>query len=301
MSALNQFLDHRCLQHFLAIYDCGNIRRASEVVGLTQPALSKSLSRLEEDLNVLLFIRRNRGLTPTNAAHELYACAKRLEVETRRSLIQIAGYDSGLRGRLRIGAGQMWSWLRMPKVIHHFIPRFPNLEIDLNTAPMENLLEQLKQGQLDLAVGDISEIEIPRGCREYRFPPGIQWPYVSKHHPLTETQNPNLGDLVQYPWIGFVGDNVFTRMTALACDAAGVPLPSMPLKANSLAAIMSVALNGDFVVVIPDEFKEMAEKFGLSRIASDQLKMWSLSTSAVYFEEQHKSEPLRVLIDLMRR
>jgi len=297
---MTRFLDDRCLANFVAIYEHGNIRRAAEKVHLTQPAMSKSLSRLEDNLNVLLFVRRNRGLTPTQAAHELYECARKIETETRRSLVRIAGFDRGLRGRFRIGAGQMWSWLRIPGVIHEFMSEFPNLDVELRSAPMEVLVEHLENGQIDIAVGDMADVQVPQGCREFAFKPGIQWPFVSEGHPLASRTDTRLSDLVKFPWIGFVNDSVFTRNVATACENAGVMMPAMPFKANSLAAIMALVRKGSYVAVLPDDFKHTARTFGLSRIESKVLKMWSLSTAALYYEDDYKIDPLQVLVTMMR-
>ncbi|WDR06135.1 LysR family transcriptional regulator [Devosia rhodophyticola] len=298
---MNTFLDDRCLANFIAIYEHGNISRAAEIVLLTQPALSKSLHRLENDLNVLLFVRRSRGLFPTEAGHELYNCAKKIETETRRSLVRIAGLDSGLRGRIRVGAGQMWSWVRIPGAIHEFMSIYLNLDVDLVTAPMESLVTQLESGAVDIAVGDMTDVKVPHGCHEFKFPPGTQLPFASQNHPLAGSTDADLSDLVRYPWIGFYNDNVFTRNVLAICTKAGVPLPNIPLRASSLAAILSVVKGGQYVIILPEEFAAIATKFGITSINFKQLNMWSLSTSALYYENEYNIGPIQTMINIMEK
>ena len=295
-----RYLDDRCLSNFVATYEAKNLRLAADKVGLTQPAMSKSLSRLEGDVGVRLFERKNRGLEPTPAAHELYDCAIKIELSTRQSMLRISNLDANISGTIRIGAGHMWSWLRMPQVLHQFLGRFPNVEVDLITAPMKLLVAQLNAGHIDVAVGEMSDIQSPNGFAEFSFPPVLQWAYVRAEHPLAKNPNVLLADLVSYPWTGFSDNKVFPSSVADACTAAGVSLPKVPLRSGSLAAIMSMASMGDYVIILPDDFGPTAEKFGLVRVASESLQMWNLETSVIYNPEEYSNGPIGNLVELMK-
>lgn len=298
---MRPFLDDRCLSNFMAIYRAKNLKRAAEDVGLTQPAMSKSLSRLEQDVGVRLFVRKNNGLKPTAAAHELFDCATRIEARTRQSLLRMVSFENALDRSLRIGAGPMWSWLRLPCVVHEFLERYPHVKIDLVTAPMNFLIDELEAGRIDLAVGEMSEAEVPKGFTEQKFPPVPQWPFVRLGHPLSQQKNVKLDDLVQFPWTGFFNNEVFSRKIKTLFDSAGLKPPETPLRSGSIASIMSIASLGDYITVLPDDFGSMAQGFGLTRIASETLEMWNLDTSVIFSEDERTEGPIAELVELMKQ
>ncbi|MDO6732169.1 LysR family transcriptional regulator [Marinovum sp. 2_MG-2023] len=294
-----RYLDDRCLSNFVATYETKNLKHAADAVGMTQPAMSKSLSRLEDDIGIRLFERKNRGLEPTLAARELYECAIKIEAQTRQSLLRMSSFDQGLSGNIRIGAGPMWSWLRMPRVLHQMLADFPNVTVDLMTAPMKLLLDELDAGRIDLAVGEIADTQLPNGFKDRRFAPVRQWPYVRSDHPLTLKPSVSLADLVDFPWMGFFNNKVFAASVAEACAAEGVALPRIPMRSGSMATILSLASMSDNVVVLPDDFGPTAEKFGLFRIPSNSLEMWDLDSAVVYKPEEYNNGPIGHLVDLM--
>lgn len=297
---MNRFLDDRCLSNFLATYEARNLKRAADVVGLTQPAMSKSLAHLEADIGTRLFDRKNRGLEPTMAAHELYECAIKIEARTRQTLLRIANIDATLSGTLRIGAGPMWSWLRIPTILHAFMERFPNIEVDLLTAPMTLLVDELENGRIDIAVGEVMGTQIPPGYDEHSFPPVLQWAYVREGHALAGESDVSIQDLVKFPWTGFFNNEVFARSVEDVCVAAGVLPPSIPLRSGSVASIMNLAVLGDYVVILPDDFGPVTAKFGLHRIRSKGLRMWNLETSVVFKRAEYEKGPIGDLIEMMK-
>ena len=296
---MTRFIDDRCLSNFMAIYDHGNLRRAAEKVGLTQPAMSKSLARLESDLGALLFLRRNRGLVPTEAAHELYACGSRIETDVRRSLVRLSKLDANVRGKLRLGAGPMWSWTRLPGMIHRLMGEFPSLQVDLITAPMKTLVGHLKDGAIDVAIGDMSDITVPHDCSKFCFEPIRQWPFFRQGHVLAQSRNLTLAEIVEYPWIGFLGDEVFMKNVLHTCQASGVPLPEIALRATSMAAGMVFARESDSVIILPETLDDSASSFQVVPARSTELVTWDLQTAAVFHKDEHILAPVRRLIDLM--
>lgn len=297
---MTRFLDDRCLKNFMATYESRNLRQAAEIVGLTQPAMSKSLARLESDLGIPLFGRLSKGLSPTPAAHELYDCARRIDAETRRSLARIAGIENNLQSEIRIGAGTMWSWIKMPGVIQSILQAFPMMQVNLLTAPMRLLMDELESDNIDIAVGETTDLQIPKGFQEYKFEPSLQWPFTRPSHPLANRENVSLADVVKFPWIGFFNNSAFNRSVAKACEAEGLDLPLIPVRTTSLAATMALARDGDYVVVLPHEFSDVAAHFNLSRLKSRSVKMWKMKTSIVCHTEHIDSMALKAVIDMMR-
>ncbi len=97
-------VDTRRLRHFLAVLDAGGVREAARRIHVAQPALSRTIAELEDDLGVRLFVRQGRRMHPTDAAGIVAADARRLLVELDDLVMRARGLAGGLEGRLRLGS-----------------------------------------------------------------------------------------------------------------------------------------------------------------------------------------------------
>lgn len=143
-------LDH--LKLFLHVVDTGTVSGASKVAHLTQPAVSRALKVLEDDIGAALFERQGRGVVLTAAGRALVPRARAVlqgvEAATR-TVRQVAerGYSD-----LRLGAVDSVASYLVPRVFGPLQGRFPELQCKLRTARSAALLEQVAQGTIDAAV-----------------------------------------------------------------------------------------------------------------------------------------------------
>src|SRR5689334_10300806 len=93
------------LRPFLAVARTGNLSAAARELSLSQPALTKSVRKLEEIVGVPLFERRARGMTLTGSGTALLAHARRIEAQCRFADAEIGAIARGEAGSIRIGAG----------------------------------------------------------------------------------------------------------------------------------------------------------------------------------------------------
>lgn len=156
------------LHVFKTVYECGNTADAAARLKVTRPAISQSLSKLEAELDLSLFTRLPRGLTPTPQGHQLAQhvgpLLDRLNVEldalTRKG-------DPGA-GVLHIGAPQATGTVHMPRIIERFNRLHPNVEIHLSLENSTSLLTRLMKGELDMAVIDVyGGVELHRNFQSY--------------------------------------------------------------------------------------------------------------------------------------
>lgn len=140
------------LSTFLEIYRSGSLTAAAARRGLTQPAVSGQLARLERELGEPLFTRSRRGVTPTGRADEL---ARRVgpHVDGLRSALSGVGDRSGRAGTVRLaGAGEVVAARVLP-ALAPLTARGLRLRVTLGLA--EDLLAALADGRLDLVVSAI--------------------------------------------------------------------------------------------------------------------------------------------------
>lgn len=146
-------LDGRRLHYFLTIADLGSLGRAAEVLHIAQPALSRQIRLLEEDVGVALMVRTPRGMSLTAAGRAYYPSARRLLDEAQAASTRAQLAARGEVGHLRLGFSEIYAWhpdvLRALQTYRNTSPRVTFMvEAMLSGAVTERLLD----GHLDMAL-----------------------------------------------------------------------------------------------------------------------------------------------------
>lgn len=155
-------MDIRNLRQVLAIHRTGSIASAAASLGLSQPSLSISLARLEDELGAKVFYRSATGCTATSVGQAILARAEQLITEvdglTRHATLVGGGHAVQLRLGIALGLGP----LMLPDLIEHISETCPDLRLHIETATGYLLLAKFERNELDLIVcGNRSEIHRP--------------------------------------------------------------------------------------------------------------------------------------------
>ncbi|KJS43132.1 MAG: LysR family transcriptional regulator [Roseovarius sp. BRH_c41] len=146
-------MDITQLRTLVHVAELGSLSRAAERLNTVQPALSRQIRLLEEELQVRLFARHGRGMSVTPIGQEIVAAAARImgEAETIRTIAA----DDGLtfRGQIRIGLTPTMSEFMIPELTKRIRADHPKLEIQFKTAFSSYLVDWLQKGELDLVAG----------------------------------------------------------------------------------------------------------------------------------------------------
>jgi LysR family nitrogen assimilation transcriptional regulator len=152
-------MDLKQLTTFLQVAELGSLSKASERLRVVQPALSRQIRMLEEELKVALFVRHGRGMVLTHAGEMLRERAgsilRQIE-ETRADLIMEAG---AVRGQINLGVPPTVGDVLATRLIEKFLYRHPQVRLRIVTAFSGHLLSWLHSGEIDIAVVYGSEQE----------------------------------------------------------------------------------------------------------------------------------------------
>lgn len=143
-------LDLDQLQTFVTIADRGSFTRAADEVHRTQSAVSMQMRRLEERIGKALFERDGRTNRLTEEGEKLLSYARRLLHLNRETLA--AFDDRALEGTIRIGTPDDYADRFLPEIMARFVRSNPRVELTVTCEPTPNLVEQLKRGNLDIAI-----------------------------------------------------------------------------------------------------------------------------------------------------
>jgi len=154
-------LDTLALESFVAVADEGSFSRAAERLFVTQPAVSKRISGLEEDLGVALFDRLGRQLSLTEAGSTLLVSARRILSDIADSRDAIHSLGDQVAGRLRLATSHHIGIHRLPPVLKAFTQRYPNVALDLLFLDSELAIDKVASGEIELAIVTLPEKKEP--------------------------------------------------------------------------------------------------------------------------------------------
>ncbi len=266
----------RRLVQFLTIYEAANLHRASERLGLTQPALTASLRKLEDEVGARLFARTVSGMAPTPAAVILYRYGIALRQGGRLALDEIRGLEDGVTGRLRIGAGVAWTTTILPPTVEALHARFPKLSIDLISDVGDRLAAKLVAGELDviMAGGAIPSLAAPDFvCTFLTNHPMV--PVADAGSALAARRVVTPADLAAVPWVGFYEDDNMVAAATAWMAARGLPPPRFSMRTNSPTALGAFLRGTDLVSVLIAPLARAQRASGLVELPLQE-PLWSL-------------------------
>jgi len=150
--------DHK-LRVFCAVADTKSFSKASELIHLTQPAVSLQVQAMEELYETRLFDRSGNAINLTPAGEILYKRAKEilaLYAEAQKNISEITG---AIKGSLSIGASSTIGNYLLPQIISAFKKKIPQVNISLVVGNTKTITEKLNAGEIDVALveGDVSK------------------------------------------------------------------------------------------------------------------------------------------------
>jgi DNA-binding transcriptional LysR family regulator len=217
-------LDPRRLELLRAVARHGSFSRAAEALYLTQPAVSRQIAKLEQEVGVRLLERSARGLRLTEAGHVAVERAEAIAGQLAAAEAEIEAIAGVGAGRLRVTAFPTVASTLVLDAIKEFRRRHPDVELAFVESGTNAGLRRLRAGAVDLALA----------FRERGRPPPREWDdldaelllvdplYVAlaARHPLADRTAIRLRELAGDPWIQAVQAGT-TGITYQACLAAG--------------------------------------------------------------------------------
>lgn len=191
------FMEMDQLRYFLQVAERGNFTRAAEDLMISQPALSRSIQKLEEELGQPVFERKTRSVSLTEAGTLLQARAQQVLSILEDTKAEIT--DDGQSGRVRVGAIPTIAPYFLPEVLKRFSAAFPKATLIVQENTTDRLLKSCTQGEIDLAILALpvpaKYLEVERLFEEELLlvlPPD---------HPLADKPRIRLNDVKPFPFV----------------------------------------------------------------------------------------------------
>jgi LysR family nitrogen assimilation transcriptional regulator len=240
-------MELRSLSYFTRIAELGSITRAASHLRLAQPALTRHVQRLEEELGVALFTRANRGVRLTEAGQRLLESAIRILRDGERTGDEIRAQDAHPSGRIILGITPTLCPILVPELFARMRRDFPRVELKVMHAGMVRLEEFVIDGRVDVAL--LSELSRSRLIVSTRLAPEEM---VLVTAPGARSGGPMGGivggeELSQTPLI--LGDGLRAAMDALLAGR-GIEL-NVEIEVNDHETIRLMVQAGAAAAILP--------------------------------------------------
>ena len=250
--------------HYVAI--CGGFSRAAEALFLTQPAISDQVRKLEEEYDVLLFMRNKKQVILTQAGRDLLEITKRM-FDTEQQALDLLSESRALRaGTLRIVAD----------AAHHLLPilaafreKFPTVQISVRTGNTETVVSNLYAYDADIGV--LGEIPSSRDFEVVRLNSTPIIAFVAASHPLAKLGRVSLSDLPDHALVMRERGSKTRQKLEDSAAAAGVKLAPM-IEAEGREAVREIVAAGGCVGFVSQaEFGRDERLVPLEIVGADML------------------------------
>lgn len=227
------------LPQFLAVCSTRSLTLAAEQMGVTQPALTQAIAKLERQLGVTLFDRTSRPLTITPYGHVLYDYAQVLEESTEALTAKLEALKAGSGGLVRVGCGPDWIHEILPIAISRLQAESPDIRVSLTVALNDDLRAMLDADKLDMFFASITDHYFGAAYETRVLLRDEMLVVAHRDHPVHRGEPKSLEELAEIPWV-MTGDETFGRqLMRRVFGRAGVQLPPPLVETNSVRAMIN--------------------------------------------------------------
>jgi len=290
----------RSLKFFLTVYECRNISVAADRLGMNQPAVSKAIRRVEQELGVKLFEREPRGVAPTVFAELLAEVAREVDSNLGAAIRRIQAMRDASVGEIAVGAGGTWQEALLPIAVSQLTQRRPKAHVRIIPAAPETLLASLIKGELDLV---LAPIDIPEAmAKKVRVEPLLENELIvigRGDHPLLEKTALTIEDLKDQRWILPPGTFIRERFER-GFHAHGLDNPIPTIECVDSACLFQIVASTDLLTFVAELRLRHRLHMNLARMPQNPIN--TLRTSGLILRKTSYVPPLaKELINEVRK
>lgn len=237
--------------YFLEVARLGHVGRAAASVGVTQPAVSKAIRRLEQAVGVALFERGAHGVLLTGDGHLFVEVARRFDAQHAQMQRAASDLRAQRGGLLRVGLTQPTGDSAVVRVLSEMVRRRPGLRLTLTVGKSDALSDAVQRGELDVAVTPAYP-GLAFGCEQMELGEDRVRVAARVGHPLAGREGLALHDLADFSWVMPSRGSASRRLVTQMFEQAGLPAPRVTMEADYMSdAVLGLIAGTELLVVAP--------------------------------------------------
>lgn len=252
---INLLFTGRKLQLLILLSDFRNISSAAAQMGMTQAGASMALSRIESGIGQALFQRMMQGMVATDPAVRLVMRAKRIFAELRHMESDISAISGNVAGTVAIGALPLGRTFVIPTAIANALSRHPGLRVTTIESSYEQLVGNLRSGEIDLLFGALRAHDASQGLVTKPLFNDRMGIVVRAGHPLVQRKDLRLADLLSEKWVLPKPNAPGRRLVDASFRELGLQPPMPTVETGDLAILRQLLNSSDMLTAIsPPQF-----------------------------------------------
>jgi DNA-binding transcriptional LysR family regulator len=290
-------MELRDIEYFVVVAEHGHLGRAAEQLGLGQPALSKSLRRLEDALEVRLFRRSASGMELTAEGSLLLERARELRHSLRNVAREVSDVSRGHAGHIRIGVGPNANDEFLLIAITELLRTEPRITMKVVVSDQDEIIPALHAGEVDVIV-NLVHPKPPTGLGYIRLREDQCVVSCARNHRLAGRPHVSLSELSNERWaLGEPGLPTNQILHQILRDN-GLEPPRVALQTRALPLRFEAAANSDLLVYTS---RALAERFGALQVLPVKELCWVRSVGVLHRKEPYLSPSVRRFIQVLTR
>lgn len=262
----------RDISYFLAVAGTARLSQAAELCGVTQPAISKAMHRLEGELGLTLLERHARGTRLSAAGQQFLPMAQNLHaggVDAQRLVGEIRARGAGL---LRIGVTDATRTGLLAPALGELIQQRAGLRVQLRIGRSDQLAKAVQAGELDLALVPAYS-DSTFSCDHTVVGHDPLLPVVRAAHPLARLIRPTLSDLQPFSWLLASSTSTPYRLLNALYRRCGLPAPTVVVETDYASEIdMTLLRSTNLLALVPQSMMRLSEQSDLYILPLSDLK-----------------------------
>ena len=254
----------RDIEYFLSVAQAGRLSAAAAEHGVTQPALSKAIQRVEEEFGLQLFERTARGMVLTSGGLRVADQLRRLHGSYADAMLLANDMRAQHAGLLRIGTTDTSAGNRLASVLGPLLAARPALRVRLRVDRSDVLASLVREGELDLALVPAYDNQ-PLDAERTKIDNDPMWPLVRAGHPLAARSRLTLTDVAGYGWLTGPQQSAAYRALSDIFARHHLPPPKVVMEVPFASELnLSVVATTNLVTLVPRSFMQHAQDDGFS-------------------------------------
>ncbi|HZG57551.1 LysR family transcriptional regulator [Paenibacillus sp.] len=239
------------MQALAAVVEHRSVNRAAQALNISQPALSRKISSLEEELGVKLFHRRGKRLELTRVGQISYEYAVEMRQLHGRFLSALSEFKSANRGRLTIAASLTTLQSTLPDLIAAFTKHAPDVDIHAVTGKTHEIVSLVMEKKCDIGLV-ASLVDTPDTVCVPLFDDHLAL-VLPSFHPLGGKADLGVADLERLPMILFSQGTWYRVLTDELLAASGV-VPDVKMEIDSFEVIVRLVSACNLATLLPQSY-----------------------------------------------
>jgi len=282
-------MDHLDWNLLTTLFEYKNITKTSEVLRISQPAITYRLQRLEDEFGIKIVHRGHRGVAFTPQGEYLADYAAKMQRDFQKVKEEVLNFENNIQGTLRISASSIFSRYKLPPILGKFNEKYPLVEFHLNTGWSEEVINSIYKEQ--------SQIGILRGSHNFSHEKQL---LMEEDLLIVSKKEVDMENLAHLPRIYYNTDTSLKTLIDNWWTENYMLPPTITMRVDNMETCKEMVLNGLGYAILPNILLEGDEELFKIPCLTQQGSPVTRKTWLIYKKEYSNNVVIKAFCEFLR-